>query len=67
MTKHTHFIVWAYDRIEEGTGNYINNVIIDLIDITSEEAIKRAKEIVKGKKGYCIRSVIEHFDGMCKT
>lgn len=63
--KHLHFIVWAYEKIEPGTGNYLENTVIDLIDTSTNNAIKRAKGLVSGKAGYCIRSVIEHYDGLC--
>lgn len=63
--KHLHFIVWAYDRIEPDSGNYINNVILDLIVESHSEAMLRAHILVPDKPGYCIRSVIEHFDGQC--
>lgn len=66
MEKHLHFIVWAYDRIEPDTGNYINNVVLDLISDSSEKAVARARGLVPDKPGYCVRSVIEHFDEQCR-
>jgi len=67
MTTHFHFIVWAWERIEPGTGNYINNTTIDLICRTSTEALGRARDLVPDKAGYAIRSVIEHVEGACVT
>ena len=59
---HLHYIVWAYDRVEPQTGNFINNVTLDLLAKSEAEALKRASTLVK-KPNYCVRGVIEHFDG----
>lgn len=63
---HYHVIVWCYDRIEPGSGNYINNVVVDLIAESTLEALKRAEGMIPGKGGYCVRSVIQHFDSQCR-
>lgn len=65
METHYHFIVWAYERIEAGTGNYIDNVVLDLISPSPEHALQRAKTLAPKKGGYCVRSIIEHFEGAC--
>ncbi len=65
MTTHFHFIIWAYDNIEPGTGNFINNATIEVICRNSAEALARARELVPDKFGYCVRSVIEHLEGAC--
>jgi len=59
---HLHYIIWAYERIEAGTGNYIDNVVVDILATSEEEALIRASTLVR-KPSYCIRSVIEHFNG----
>jgi hypothetical protein len=66
MNTHLHFIVWAWEKVEPGTGNFINNTTLDLIAESSEDALLRAAKFVKKPEGnYCVRSVIEHYDGQC--
>jgi len=67
IETHYHFICWGYERIEAGTGNYVDNVVIDLIASSSEEALVRARQLVPGKHGYCVRNLIEHFDSQCQS
>ena len=62
---HLHWIVWACDRIEEGTGNFINNVSLDLVCKDSTEALERSRRLVPGKGHYAIRQIIEHLPGEC--
>lgn len=64
MKTHMHFIVYVADRIEPGTGNYIDNTSLDLICATSDEAIARARGLVR-KNIYSIRQIIEHFGETC--
>lgn len=64
MKTHLHFIIWAADRVEAGTGNYIDNAIIDLVAVTSEEAEARARGLIK-KNIYTIRQIIEHIGERC--
>lgn len=59
---HLHYIVWAYASIEPGSGNYLDNVTLDLFAKSEDEAIKRAISLVE-KPYYCVRNVIEHLDG----
>jgi hypothetical protein len=67
MNTHYHYIIWGYERVESGTGNYIDNVIIDIISDSEELALDRAKQLVE-KPYYTVRSVIEHFnDQPCKS
>ena len=59
---HCHYIVWAYERIEPGTGNYVDNTIIDVLADGEPEAISKAKSMVR-KKAYRVQMIIEHLDG----
>lgn len=63
--SHIHWLIWAYERIEPGTGNYIENTQIDIVTTSLELALDKAKRLVPGKAGYVVRSVIEHLDGAC--
>jgi hypothetical protein len=62
MSTHYHYIIWGYERVEPGTGNFIENAIIDVLALNEGEAIKRAKSLVT-KANYIVREVIEHIDG----
>ena len=62
-STHKHFIVWAAQRIEPGTGNYVENVTIDLIVESAEEALAEARMLAPDKAIYTLRQVIEHFNG----
>lgn len=59
---HLHYIVWAYERVEPGTGNYLDNTVVDVIVESEAKALTKAKGLVK-KHLYCVRTVVEHFDG----
>lgn len=61
---HLHFIIWAAERIEQGTGNFMENTILDLMAVTTEEALARARGLIK-KNIYVVRQVVEHLDGAC--
>ena len=68
METHLHYIVWGYERIEPGTGNHLDNVILDIFALSAVEALARAKVLVPGKNEYCVRSVIEHLaTGACSS
>ena len=60
-TTHLHFIVWAFERIESDTGNYIGNSTLDLIAEDAPSALNRAAEIIPDRV-YRVHQVIEHFD-----
>ena len=62
MKTHLHFICWGYTRVEEGTGNYIENTIVDIISTGEKAALARAKGLVS-KPNWVIRTIVEHFDG----
>jgi len=64
LKTHFHFIVWACERVDISTGNFIDNASIDLIASDSDEALTRAKKLVR-KNVYAIHSVIEHFGEEC--
>lgn len=64
MATHLHFIIWAAERIEQGTGNFMENTIIDLVAASTEEALARARGLVK-KNVYVLRQIVEHLDGAC--
>lgn len=51
--------------MEPGTGNYIENVAIDVLAETMGDAIQKAKFLVPGKKVYSVRQCIEHFENQC--
>jgi len=59
---HLHCIVWAYERVEAGTGNYVDNTTLDLLCELPSEAMHRAAALIPGKQ-YRIHAVIEHMDG----
>ena len=62
-TTHLHWLVWAYERIEPGTGNYLDNTQLDLIAPTADEALARAHDLLPTKPNLRVHSVIEHLDG----
>jgi hypothetical protein len=61
VSTHLHFIIWAYERIESDTGNYIGNSVLDLIAESAESAVRRAESILPERQ-YRVHQVIEHFD-----
>lgn len=61
-STHLHWIIYSYDRVEEGTGNLIGNTVVDLLAESRQGAMKRAKALMPNKM-YLIKNVIEHFDG----
>lgn len=61
---HLHWIVWAYVDIDPVSGNCRDNVTLDLLAATADEALARAEAIMPSRQ-YRIHSVIEHFDGAC--
>lgn len=62
---HLHFVCWAFERIEPGSGNYLDNVIVEVFAESSAEALRKAESLVPHKPYYCVRSVIEHMEGAC--
>ena len=59
---HIHYIVCAYERVEPGTGNYVDNTAVDVLADNEDEAIEKAKGLVS-KPNYCVRTIIEHLSG----
>jgi len=56
--KHTHYIVQAYSDIAEG-GQLKNVATVDVFSDSEEQAIKRAKQLVK-REHYRVSQVVEH-------
>jgi hypothetical protein len=59
MKTYLVFIIQAYELKTEA-GQLIDWVQLELIDQTPEQAIKRAKELIK-KSNYRVSAVIEKF------
>lgn len=57
VVKTTIFIIQAYEA-QSDTGQLMDTVVLELIDISAERAIERAKKIVE-KKFYRLSRVIE--------
>lgn len=64
METHFHFLIIAWDRRGDN-GDFLESIQIDLIGNNADEAIDKAKVLVNNKKGYTLRSVVEHLDGAC--
>ena len=56
--KHTHYIVQAYSDIADG-GQLKNVTTVDIFADSEEQAIKRAKQLVK-KEHYRVSQIVEH-------
>jgi len=65
LSSHTHYLVWAYEEYERSTGNYLNNVVCDLLAETEEDAIKLAA-LKAPQRHYRLHQVVMHIDGFCR-
>lgn len=63
-STHFHFLIIAWDRRADN-GDFLDSVQIDVIADDSETAMTKVKELVNNKKGYTLRSVVEHLQGAC--
>ncbi len=57
--RHFHIIVWASEG-KNDKGEYIEVTRLDLIVQSTQEALRKAKEMVPEKKIFRINDIIEH-------
>jgi len=60
IDTHLHFIVQSYQS-QDHDGTLHDVTTVEIFADHSDAALRRAKQLVPGKKGYRVAQVIEHF------